>query len=151
MNQTSVPVALTFALVAVACSGKAVVDGPSPTTTTASSSGSGGMGGMSTTTTTGGTGGATAADCGPGFCNELMMSSCGDSMYLPQPSWSCTTPLGNSGYCCVPTFTDDAGSDPCNAAQGYCTLSFPCQPGYTETSMGCDIAGQLGSCCMPNH
>lgn len=49
-------------------------------------------------------------DCDPGFCQDAIMSSCGDPDYVPFGSMSCTGPAGDPGFCCLPSCGGHAGT-----------------------------------------
>lgn len=63
-------------------------------------------------------GGDSGVGCGPGFCQDAVMSSCGDPGYLPFGSTSCTGSSGVEGYCCLPICGGLAG-EICPSGQ-YC-------------------------------
>ncbi len=82
---------------------------------------------------------AATEDCGIGFCNPAVMSSCGDTSYVPIPGWLCSAD-GGQGYCCMPH-----GSCP---PDGYCAQGTNCAPGFLPTQLACQANGMLGSCCL---
>lgn len=57
-------------------------------------------------------------NCDPGFCQDAVMSSCGDPDFMPMGAMSCTGSSGMQGFCCLPICGGMAGAG-CPSGQ-YC-------------------------------
>jgi len=157
----------------VACGGKAVA----PSDDTGSDGGSattGGSGGGTVpeagsdggSTATGGSGGGILPDagtsaCAPGFCQNAVLSSCGDSSFTPLPAMHCVTPAGQDGYCCLPTcggfggapcpegtWCDYSGGPACGAVDntGVCRLAESACPENCPGVCGCNGSFYCNAC-----